>query len=307
MFVRSIAVVASVLAFVLVSAAPAVAAGKGPSAPTNLRITASSDTSISLAWDPAKAGSTSNWWYCVQKEGQGCFRVDPPKTTFTMTGLLPNRTTTWTVVAIDRNGNRSAPSNAVTHTTPPDTTAPSPAPVLSLTSVFPTRISVAWTASKDNLSQVWYSLFVNGSPTIVDAIGLRGYPLLYLTPSTTYSFRVTARDAYGNTVESNVLSVTTPPVTDFTPPTAPTNLRLGFQSDPPEAWLNWDPSIDDTDPQSQILYEVYLNGVLTNDGVVGGLETVAFCRAPGSTEIVLRAVDTSGNRSGPSNPIQFPC
>ena len=319
MFVRSTAVATSVLALVVATTAwgakkpPAVPPPPpppgdttAPHGPTNLRITASSDTSISLAWD-AGSDNSSDWWYCVQKEGQGCFRVDPPKTTFTMPNLMPNRTTTWTVIAIDRNGNRSAPSNAVTHTTPPDTTAPSPAPVLSATSVFPTRISVAWTAAKDNTSQVWYSLFVNGTPQIWDSIGLSGYPLLYRTPSTTYSIRVTARDAYGNTVESNVLSVTTPPVTETVAPSAPTNLRLGFQSDPPEAWLNWDQSTDNSDPQSQILYEVYLNGVLVPDGVIGGGSTVSYCRDPGPTEIVLRAVDTSGNRSGPSNAITFPC
>jgi hypothetical protein len=93
------------------------------------------------------------------------------------------------------------------------------------------------------------------------------------------------------------------------PPTAPTNLRLSFQStDGEEAWLLWDQSTDDTDPQAQILYEVYVNGVRNDDGVVGYGQTVTYCRAEeGPTQILLRAVDTSGNRSGPSNAITFPC
>ena len=41
------------------------------------RITATGPNSISLAWD-ASSGGSGNWWYCVQREGQGCFRVDPP-------------------------------------------------------------------------------------------------------------------------------------------------------------------------------------------------------------------------------------
>jgi hypothetical protein len=53
--------------------------------------------------------------------------------------------------------------------------------------------------------------------------------------------------------------------------TAPTNLRFTFQTNPPELWLEWDPSTDNSDPQGR------------------------------------RAVDTSGNRSGPSNELNINC
>lgn len=70
------AAVVLALGLVAVSAAPAKSfppppAGGGASGPTNLRITASSDTSISLAWDAAKGGSAT-WWYCVVRNGGGC-------------------------------------------------------------------------------------------------------------------------------------------------------------------------------------------------------------------------------------------
>lgn len=304
------------LAFVAVSAAaakkpppppppPPPADGGAPTTPTDLHITASSDTSISLAWKASTDSGT--WWYCVQKDGLGCFRVDPPKTTFTMTKLMPDRTTTWTVYAIDSAGNRSASSNPVTHTTPPDTTPPSPPPTLSLTSVYPTRISVSWTASVDNITQTWYTLLVDGSPFVVDSLGQSGATVLHLTPTTTHTFKVTARDGYGNTVESNVLTVTTPAKTDDVAPSPPTNLRFSFQTDPPELWLNWDQSTDDTDPQSLILYEVYLDGVFSEDGLIGGGRTITYCREPGPTEVVLTAVDTSGNESAPSNTLHIDC
>jgi hypothetical protein len=95
--------------------------------------------------------------------------------------------------------------------------------------------------------------------------------------------------------------------TDNTPPSAPTNLHTTFQSAPPEAWLEWSPSTDDSDGQDLILYEVYLDGVLVPDGVIGGTNTIAYCRDIGQTEILLRGVDTFGSRSGPSNSIQFDC
>jgi hypothetical protein len=276
----------------------------GSGAPTNLRITASSDTSISLAWDAAKGGSTS-WWYCVVRNGEGCLRVDPPQTTLSLSRLWPGRTTTYTVVTVDVNGHRSSPSNSVTHTTPPDTSPPSPAPVLTAQAVYPTRIAVSWTQSVDDLTQTSYTLFMDGAP-LTEAF-LSPWTVFYPEPSTTHTFKVTASDYFGNSVDSNVLSVTTPPKNDNVAPRAPTNLRFSFQTAPPELWLNWDPSTDDTDSHNLILYETYLNGVLVPDGVVGGTNTIAYCRDLGPTTVVLRAVDTSGNRSGPSNELNITC
>jgi hypothetical protein len=197
------------------------------------------------------------------------------------------------------------PSNSVTHTTPPDTTPPGPAPVLTAEAVYPTRITVSWTQSVDNVTQTSYTLFRDGAP-ITEAF-ISPSTVLYLEPSTAHTFKVTASDSFGNTVESNLLAVTTPPKTDNVAPAAPTNLRFSSETVPPELWLRWDPSTDDTDSQGLILYETYLNGVLVPDGVVGGTNTIAYCRDLGPTTVVLRAVDTSGNRSGPSNELNITC
>jgi chitodextrinase len=316
MSVRSTAFVASalVLTLVFIPAAPAKrpppptpSDKTPPTAPSNLRITANSATSISLAWNPSTDNS-ANWWYCVQVDGAGCYRVDPPQTTFTHPRLAPNRTTTWTVVALDAAGNRSGSSNSVAFTTPPDLTAPSPAPTLSATAIYPTRISLSWTESVDDTSQVWYTLLVNGSAYLSDVIGYGAATVLYLSPSTTYGFKVRVRDAYGNTAESNVLSVTTPAPTDTVAPTAPANLRFSFQTSPPEAWLNWDQSTDDTDPQSQLLYEVYVNGTRADESTtIGYSSTIAYCRGEGPTTFVVRAFDASGNMSPPSNELVLTC
>ena len=223
-----------------------------------------------------------------------------------MTKLMPDRTTTWTVVALDSVGNRSAPSNAVTYTTPPDTTAPSPPPTLTTTAVYPTRISVSWTASVDNLTQTFYTFYIDGS-LVSETIGARAWTVFHLEPSSTHELRVTARDSYGNTAQSNVLSVTTPPKTDNVAPSPPTNLSFSSATDPPELWLTWVQSTDDADPQSQILYEVYENGVFFEDGIVGSDRTITYCREPGPTDVTLTAVDTSGNESAPSSALHIDC
>ena len=99
---------------VLLPAIPA-AAGRDrtpPTTPANLRITATTATTISLAWN-ASTDNSSNVWYCVQTNGDGCIRVNPPQTTFTRSQLLPERTHTFAVFALDAAGNWSANSNTV--------------------------------------------------------------------------------------------------------------------------------------------------------------------------------------------------
>jgi chitodextrinase len=274
-----------------------------PTPPTNLRITASTDTSLSLRWN-ASNGS-GNWWYCVSRDHNGCIRVNPPQTSITLTRLLPDTTFNYSVYAINSRGQHSGFSNTVTYRTPPDTTPPAPAPQLSLTYLRPTRIGVSWTASTDNTSQVWYTLYHNGERHISDAIGLRSYTLFGLAQGTAHEFKVVARDRYFNLAESNVISVTTPISTDTTPPSAPTNLTGQLIEN--EAWIDWTQSTDDTDPQSDILYDTYVNGQRTSDGVLGWGSTVAYCQTFGLNTFTIKAVDSSGNVSEPSNGLTFNC
>ena len=300
------AVLAALAALVaLALASPALAQkSKGPTAPTNLRVTDQSGRSVSLAWDAARS-SSSNWWYCVQSSGAGCFRVDPPKTTFTHPSLWPGSTYTFTVVALDKNGNRSAPSNAVTVTIPPDTTPPTP-PVLSVTSVLPTRVSVAWTASTDE-TQVSYTLLVDGAPYRGGMfIGAFSRTVLYLETGSTHTFRVLARDWFGNTASSEELTVTTPPANDAVAPGAPANLRFSSETSVPEIWLDWDAAVDNADPPGAVMYEVFINGVLVSSGI-GNVEDIVYCAVTGANAITVRAVDTSGNAGPFSNEIVLVC
>jgi hypothetical protein len=277
----------------------------GPSAPTNLQLTVDGPYSITRTWTAAKGGS-DNWWYCIQRDGAGCIRVDPPTTTFAFTRLWPGTTFNYSVIAIDVNGKRSAPTNTVSYSTPADTTAPS-APTLSLTGVWPVRLAVSWTRSVDDVGlQVWYTLLVNGIPLSENQLGFNWALVLDRTPATTYDLQVRVRDFFGNTNQSNVVTVTTPPVTDRTPPTTPTNLRFGPNTASPELWLEWGASTDDTDPQSLILYDVYINGV-PEHALIGGTDTIVYCRVTGENRLTMRAVDSSGNASGHSNEIVFIC
>lgn len=156
------------------------------------------------------------------------------------------------------------------------------------------------------MSQVWYTLRMNGTPTaVIDQIGSSSVAVLDLTPATTYTFVLSARDAYGNTAESNSVTVTTPAVTDHTAPAAPSNLR-GFESAGCEAWLSWDAATDDSDPPSALRYDVYVNGVLAQESTtIGYTSTIAYARATGANTFVVTATDSSGNVSAASNELTF--
>ena len=309
MFVRTAARAVLVLALSLVFADLALAGPPRdrtpPTAPTNFRITAGPvDRTVSFAWDASKDNSSS-WWYCVRRSGQGCFRVDPPRVTLTYAVLQPNTTYVFDVIAIDAAGNRSGASNSITFTTQPDTTPPSPPPVVTANYVRPTRIGITWTSSSDTFTQVSYTLLVNGVVHGSTMFNQRGVTLLYLTPETTYTFEVIASDAFGNAARSSPLSVTTPPATDTVAPTAPTNLRFSPETSPPEAWLDWDPATDDESP-GDLMYEVFVNGVLASSQI-GNTEDIVNCTLNGPNTITVRAVDPSGNAGPFSNEIVLVC
>jgi hypothetical protein len=175
---------------------------------------------------------------------------------------------------------------------------------VTVTGTWPTRVTASWTESVDNATQVWYTLLVDGSPYGQDLIGYRSATVMNLAPSSTHTLQVTVRDHFANTAASDVVSVTTPAPTDTEPPTTPTNLRLSSESTPPEIWLDWDQSTDNSDPQSEISYEVFLNGEFDH-ATIGYGSTITYCRGEGQNTIAVRAVDTSGNASAFSNEIVF--
>ena len=228
--VRSAIAALLALAVIVPEAAGAPRDRSQPTAPANLRITATTSSSVTLAWDAPKSGSAVAYYIVLEKSTWTHFTVPASQTSFTRTRLWPNINHAWTVRAVDTKGNGSAESNTVTYRTPPDTTPPT-TPALSAPFVGPTRVRLDWTDSVDDISAVSYAVNVSGrSPqmtTLSEAV-------VGLAPSAAYTISVTARDNWGNAVTSNTLAVTTPAADNTSAPTAPGNL-LGFESGACEA------------------------------------------------------------------------
>ncbi len=109
-----------------------------------------------------------------------------------------------------------------------------------------------------------------------------------------------ARDISGL---SNAVEVTLAGNGDSTPPTAPSNLTVEDLNDNCGSLISrWTPSTDDTDAQSAIEYELYVNRrffQLTPPGT----STIGIHTQPGTQTWTVVAVDRAGNSSGPSNAV----
>ncbi len=287
-----------------------------PSRPGNLRVTALTQTSVTLAWDPStdNVGVRS---YSLWGEGlSGVVSVADPQTTATWSSLRPGQTVTFRVTAFDAAYNASTPSAPVTATTMPDTTAPTAPSGLTVGTTTASTVELTWNSGTDQFAPVRHEILVNGVPT-GDAVStvppgtfprpdIQGAWVRQLDPSTSYQFSVRAVDPSGNvSASSNVVSATTEPSSDAVAPTSPTLLSAfdgGSGTCPEELWLRWTASTDDVEPASGIEYEVRVNGSI-NEVVPGGTQTVTYTEVLGANAVTIIAVDRAGNASAPSNSI----
>ena len=92
---------------------------------------------------------------------------------------------------------------------PPDTTPPSVPNGLAGTATSGTSVALTWNASTDNVGVASYTVFRNSSP--IGTSTTTSFTDTGVSPSTTYSYAVSAKDAAGNTSAWSVpVSVTTP-------------------------------------------------------------------------------------------------
>lgn len=114
----------------------------------------------------------------------------------------------------------TSPPPSPTPTPAPDTQAPTAPTNLMVTSVGLFNINLFWTASTDNVGVEGYKIFRNNIQ-IGDAYTNTAFPTSYsdtiVSPSTTYSYTVSAFDTTGNnSAQSNTVTATTQSFSTFT-------------------------------------------------------------------------------------------
>jgi chitodextrinase len=274
-----------------------------PTTPTNLRVTAVSPTSVTLAWDPSKDNSGS-FFYVLFSGNTAVSNASMTVTSQTLTELSPSTTYTFRVRARDQALNWSGYSNTVTVTTLPANTPVSP-PELSA-GVGPTHISLAWTVPQNAAPPVHYWLYQDGVE-IMTWVQTTSHTFYLLSPGTTHTYTVRARAGNGQfSAHSNAVTVTTPAPdpNDHTPPTAPTNLSEEDFGDA-EFWLSWTESTDNVTPQDFIRYDVYVNGVLSDVLVGTGARSINYGNFGAVNTVEVIAVDEAGNESPPATLVFF--
>lgn len=289
-----------------------------PTTPTNLAVTGVTENTVSLQWTPSTDNSGKFSYRVKVRSLTSTYSVETfvsqGTATYTVQWLAPFGKYSFALYAIDGSGNRSSDSNLVTADTPGDTIPPS-APVLQATTLGPSQVQLTWTQATDNRPNYCcsYALSLNGSP-LTQHINPAAAPagslsviIRHLQPATVNTFTVTAIDYTGrNATVSNSASAQTLASNDTTPPSVPTNVHIISLDDAGgELWLGWTQATDETDPQSNVEYEIYVNGVLSPLGVSAGISfDFAYTHPVCENTLTVKAVDKTGNTSAASAPIK---
>jgi endo-1,4-beta-xylanase len=195
---------------------------QAPSVPAGLAATATTSSSISLAWTASTDNVGVTGYQILRAPGAsgGSFTQIATSTTnsYVNTGLTASTTFRYQVRAVDAAGNASAVSNTVTATTQAgggDMQAPTVPANLTAPSTTAASVSLAWTASTDNVAVTGYQILrapgaSGGTFTQIATSTTNSYVNTGLTANTTYRYQVRAVDAAGNTsAVSNTATATT--------------------------------------------------------------------------------------------------
>jgi chitinase len=260
-----------------------------PTAPSNLRVTGLTPTIATFAF----TGSTDNvglMWYVIRIDGAWSLPTTSPSRT-DFGGLMSNSTYTARVVAVDRAGNESAPSQPVSFTTPSWNRPRG----LRVTSASGGTVSLAWDPQSDMDP---YRFLVYDGERGEAVTRIERTTMQRLAPGV-HTFTVRAMRANGDlTPASSAVTVTVASASgDRTAPTSPANVVTTLNEEAYDWTTTWDASTDDVDPQSSIAYDtlqLWAGELFTAlYGATGTSVTSAFASA-------VRAVDRAGNRSAPT-------
>jgi chitodextrinase len=269
-------------------------------APKNLRVTGVTDWTVSLMWEAPRGKAPSS--YVIQCSNGRTMAVAGSQTTAIFSnGFDYNRTYSFRVYAVSSNGTWSNASNTVTATLLPDTT-PAARPVVSSTGFGPTHVDLAWSYA-DNDPSPRFDIYVDGQLWHGQVAGT-SKRIVFLSPSTTYTFMVRARDSAGNWSElSDPHMVTTLAAdpNDHQPPTTPPGFTGGVIDGATEAMVFWGDSEDNVTPSEHIRYYLYVNGQFDGATVDPYPHQFAMYLTLGIVNTIeVYAVDEAGNRSAPA-------
>ncbi|HLF26430.1 MAG TPA: fibronectin type III domain-containing protein [Anaerolineae bacterium] len=199
-----------------------------PAAPTNLVATAVSGSQVTLSWQD---NSTNEQGFLLKRKGPNdvgfvdLATLGQNVNTYVDTSVSPATLYMYRVRAFNANGN-SANSNDASVTTPGGATPPAAPSNLMATAISSSQVNLSW---QDNSNDEQGFLLKRQGPNDVSFVDIATlgpnvttYTDTNVSANTTYTYRVRAFNANGNSVNSNDAAVTTPGGPP--PPAAPSNL-----------------------------------------------------------------------------------
>ncbi|MGG4396437.1 glycosyl hydrolase family 18 protein [Paenibacillus thiaminolyticus] len=139
----------------------------------------------------------------------------------------------------------------------PDTEPPMAPENLAVTGFSSTAVSLSWSAASDNVGVTGYEVYRNG--TLAGTTAITSYTVTGLTPDTSYSFAVKAKDAAGNASASSAVVTATTAPGGPDPNPAPGKLLIGY-------WHNFDNGstalkLRDVSPQYDVIHVAFAETV----------------------------------------------
>jgi chitodextrinase len=297
--------IAAMLLVFIMLLGPSTASARRPPTPEGFRVTGQTAYTVTVAWNPPRNNSGDFNYHL-----SGAYGVTPailPKTatSHTFTRLHTGNEYWFFIYAKDAGGQVSGQVSTTTRTLL-DTTTPSTGPMVSVTDIGSNYVSLSWTPAQDDCPFLLYQVSVNGSPHTSLSPNLSTAVRL-LAPQTTYSLTVRGRDEGQHwSPFSDPISVTTlpPNPNDHTPPNTPGVSAYSFGDGSTEMQIQWAQSTDDFDAQSNLRYDVYLNGVLEDVRFGSGGPITAY-GVFGENTVEVIASDTAGNAAPPGTTTLF--
>ena len=198
-----------------------------PSPPSDVRQIAATENSVAFSWSPSSdnVGVVEYGLYA-----SGVRVATASDATATLSDLSCGTSYLVAIDAADAAGNRSTRTSSYlrTSTCPTANQPPSTPTALKVSAATQTSVTLAWTASKDDVAVAGYGLYVGGKRTADTTQPSATFASLQC--GTTYALGVDAFDAAGKRSTVAELSTATSPCVSTPPPTTTATLAQTIPS-----------------------------------------------------------------------------
>jgi chitodextrinase len=164
---------------------------------------------VTIVWNPNNESDLAGYKvYYGNSSGSYDGNIDAGnQTSYTLSSLVEGATYYIALTAYDISGNESSYSSELVYNVP-DATSPSTPTSLQATIISTSQIDLSWNASTDNVGVTGYRMYRDGIQ--VADVSSTTYQDMGLSPSTTYTYTVSAYDSAGNeSGQSSTTSATT--------------------------------------------------------------------------------------------------